>query len=158
MRHEIFINKEELLHRVELLTHYHSEADKRNDLNADVGEVSPDDAELMETFIRKAIYELIAPQAARLGEITFNTTGDGICISFTGGDNGSQISAVPILKQAIEEFLVNELMTQWLMVRRRSWSDTYIAMRNELYDKVQRLFDRLSNRKIRRRSTGLAGI
>ena len=34
MKHEIYINKEELLHRVELLTHYHSEADKRIDLNA----------------------------------------------------------------------------------------------------------------------------
>lgn len=61
MKHEIYINKEELLHRVELLTHYHSEADKRVDLNADTGEATPDDEELMDTFIRKAVCELIIP-------------------------------------------------------------------------------------------------
>ena len=158
MKHEIYINKEELLHRVELLTHYHSEADKRIDLNADTGEATPDDEELMDTFIRKAVCELIIPQTTRLGEITYDTGRDNIYISFTGADNESHKKLIPILKQSIEEFLVNELMTQWFMIRRRSWSDTYIAMRNELYDKVQGLFDRLSNRKIRRRSTGLAGI
>ncbi len=158
MKYEIFINKEDLLHRVELLTHYHYEADKRNDINADIGTASSDDDELMEGFMRKAMYELITPHTARLGEIEIDTGRDCIYLSFTGADNPNHETVVPILKQAIEEFLVNELMTQWLMIRRRTWSDTYIAMRNELYDKVQGLLDRLSNRKIRRRSTGLAGI
>ena len=158
MKYEIFINKEELFHRVELLTHYHSEADKRNDLNADIGETSPDDDELMDGFVRKAINELVTPQTARLGDIETDTARDCIYLGFTGADNEANETVLPILKQAIEDFLVNELMTQWLMIRRRVWSDTYIAMRNELYDKVQGLFDRLSNRKIRRRSTGLGGI
>ena len=82
---------------------------------------------------------------------------DYIEIRFTAG-NERRPTLLPILKQAINDYLVNELMTQWLLIRYPAWSEHYIAMRNELFSHVRELFASFCNRKIRRRPTNLAGI
>ena len=157
MRYDIYINKQELLQQVDLRTHYHVEVGKRTDLNADTGESSADDTELMDMFLHKACNELVAPQIARFDNIEYRIDEQGIYIIFESRHNVPELKR-PILKQSIIDFLVNELMTQWLMIRNRSWSDTYIAMRNELFDKAQRMFDLFSFKKIRSRPTDFAGI
>jgi hypothetical protein len=157
MEYNILIKKEELMHQVELRTHYHAEGEKRKDLNADIGETSSDDEELLETFLNSAINELIAAVAGRFEGISCNISSGYIEISFIGSDD-TRSNIMPILKQAITDYLINELMTQWTLIRYPAWSQTYVAMRNDFFARVKELFAAFCNRKIRRRSTNLAGI
>ncbi len=157
MEYNILIKKEDLVHRIDLLTHYHAESEKRKDINADIGETSFDDEELLEGFLTKAANELIAAQAGRFENISFKSNRNYIDITFVASnENGEHLT--PILKQAITDYLVNEIMTQWLLIRYPAWSQTYIAMRGELHSQVKELFAAFCNKKIRRRSTNLAGI
>ncbi len=157
MEYNILINKEEITHRIDLLTHYHADKEKRNDLNADVGETSCEDEEILETFLQKAINELIASQTERLKNISYKINNDYIEIHFIGSDE-RRSNILPILKQTITDYLVNELMAQWLLIRYPAWGQSYIAMRNDLYAQVKELFSCFCKRKIRRRPTNLAGI
>lgn len=157
MEYNILIKKEELRHRVDLLTHYHADAEKRKDLNADIGETSFDDEELLDTFINRTINEIIAGQSGRFESICGKIKNDYIDIRFIGRDESCG-NLQPILKQAITDYLVNELMTQWTLIRYPAWSQPYIAMRGELFARVKDLFAGFCNRKIRRRPTNLAGI
>ena len=157
MEQTILIEKGELAHRVNLLTHYHAQGEKRKDLNADIGETSFDDEELLNTFLQKATNELVAQQAPRLQNISYRITDDYLEISFTATAKNS-FHMLPLLKQAIVDYLVNELMTHWLLIRYPAWSQPYIAMRKELERNMKELFAAFCNRKIRRRSTNLAGI
>lgn len=157
MEYNILIKKEELTHQIDLRTHYHAESEKRKDLNADIGETSFDDEELLNTFLSKAINELTADQSGRLENISYKINRDYLDIRFNSNDE-TRTNLLPILKQAITDYLVNELLTQWLLIRYPAWSQSYIAMRNELYSRVKELFAAFCNRKIRRRPTNLAGI
>ena len=157
MEQTILIEKTELTHRVDLLTHYHAQGEKRKDLNADIGETSFDDEELLDAFLMKATNELVSHQSARLENISFRITDDYIQISFNA-TNENSAHLLPLLKQTIVDYLVNELMTQWLLIRYPAWSEPYIAMRGELNAHVKDLFAAFCNRKIRRRPTNLAGI
>ena len=156
MEYNVLINKEELLHQIDLRTHYHVDAEKRKDLNADIGETSFDDEELLDTFLRKAANELIASQAGRM-KISFRVARNYFDFTFDA-DNEKVEHLLPILKQAVTDYLVNEIMTQWLLIRYPTWSESYIALRNELLSQVKELFAAFCNRKIRRRPTNLAGI
>ena len=157
MEYNILIKKEELTHQIDLRTHYHAESEKRKDLNADIGETSFDDEELLNTFLSKAVNELTADQSGRLENISYKINRDYLDIRFNSNDE-TRTNLLPILKQAITDYLVNELLTQWLLIRYPAWSQSYIAMRNELYSRVKELFAAFCNRKIRRRPTNLAGI
>ncbi len=157
MEYNILIKKEELAYQVDLRTHYHAESEKRKDINADVGETSIDDEELLNSFLVKATNELIANQAGRLENISYKINSDYLDIRFNGSDE-TRANLLPILKQAIIDYLVNEVITQWMLIRQPSWSNAYIAMRNELNSHVRELFAAFCNRKIRRRPTNLAGI
>lgn len=157
MEQTILIEKNELTHRVDLLTHYHAQGEKRKDLNADIGETSFDDEELLDTFLLKAVNELVSHQSARLEDISYRIGDDYLEISFTAtAENSARM--LPLLKQAIVDYLVNELMTQWLLIRYPAWSQPYIAMKSELQRSVKDLFASFCNKKIRRRPTNLAGI
>ena len=157
MEYDIIIKKEELTHQIDLRTHYHAESEKRKDINADIGETSLDDEELLDTFINKATNELIASQSGRFPTISCKIKNNYIDISFIGSDE-TRNKQLPILKQALTDYLVNELMTQWTLIRYPAWSQQYIAMRSELTSQVRELFTIFCNRKIRRRPTNLAGI
>ena len=157
MEQTILIEKAELGHRVDLLTHYHAQGEKRKDLNADIGETSFDDEELLDTFLLKAVNELVSHQSARFEDISYRIGDDYLELSFTGTAVNSA-RMLPLLKQAIVDYLVNELMIQWLLIRYPAWSQPYIAMKSELLRSVKDLFASFCNKKIRRRPTNLAGI
>ena len=157
MEYNILIMKDELRHQIDLRTHYHAEGEKRKDLNADIGETSFDDDALLNTFINRAINELIAVQSSRFESISCRINNDYIDIRFMGSDE-TRSNILPMLKQAITDYLVNELMTQWTLIRYPAWSQPYVAMRNDLFTRVKELFANFCNRKIRRRPTNLAGI
>jgi hypothetical protein len=64
-----------------------------------------------------------------------------------------------MLKQAITDYLVNEMAMQWLLLRQPQMAHAYVSLRNSLYSNVQFLFAKLYNStKLRRRATDLAGI
>ena len=66
---------------------------------------------------------------------------------------------LPMLKQSINDYLVNELILQWLLLRYPQMSQSYISLRPALMSNVQQQFAKLSNtRKTRRRATDLGGI
>ena len=157
MEYEILIKKNELLYQVNLRTYYHAKGEKRKDLNADIGETSVEDEELMDLFITKTINELISEQIGRFENISFKTNEEYINLKFKSNNNINDES-LSIMKQLLTDYLVNELMVQWLLIRQRSWSDSYISMRSELYKRIRELFAIFCNKKIRRRPTDLAGI
>ena len=77
---------------------------------------------------------------------------------FDSGTRGRE-HLLPMLKQAIMDYLVNEITMQWLLIRQPQMAQTNISLRNSLYGNVQHLFAKFYNStKIRRRATDLAGI
>lgn len=157
MKYEIIIKKSDIQHQVNLRTHYHCESEKRKGPDANVGESSEDENEIMDMFLQKCMNQLIAGQTERLKEISFAIKNDYVNLKFTGNREECN-SLLPILKQSVTDYIVNELMIHWLLIRQQAWSEPYIAMRNELYIQVQEIFAQFCSRKVRRRPTDLAGI
>jgi hypothetical protein len=157
MEYEIIIKKEDLWHRVNLRTHYHAECEKRRDPDSDVGETSVDDEEIINTFLNNSINAIVVEQRERLKDICYKVTDGYLSLKFTTVVEGRD-NLLPMLKQALTDYLVNELLIQWLFIRQRAWSDSYVAMRSEHYNRVRDIFASFHNRRIRRRPTNLAGI
>lgn len=157
MEYEIIIKKEDLLHRVNLRTYYHAECEKRRDPDSDVGETSVDDEEIINTFLNNSINAIVVEQRERLKDICYKVTDGYLNLKFTTVVE-ERDNLLPMLKQALTDYLVNELLIQWLFIRQRAWSDSYVAMRSEHYNRVRDIFASFYNRRIRRRSTNLAGI
>lgn len=157
MEYEIIIKKEDLLHRVNLRTHYHAECEKRRDPDSDVGETSVDDEEIINTFLNNSINAIVVEQRERLKDICYKVTDGYLSLKFTTVVEGRD-NLLPMLKQALTDYLVNELLIQWLFIRQRAWNDSYVAMRSEHYNRVRDIFASFHNRRIRRRPTNLAGI
>ena len=66
---------------------------------------------------------------------------------------------LPMLEQSIINYLVNEAIMQWLLLRRPEMAHSYISLKATLYSNVQHLFAKIYSRKrVRRRATDLAGI
>ena len=66
---------------------------------------------------------------------------------------------LPILKQAMTEYIVNEMRLQWLLLRQPQMAQSCISLRNTLYDNAQMVFAKFYNStRTRRRATDLAGI
>jgi hypothetical protein len=64
-----------------------------------------------------------------------------------------------MLRQAVTDYLVNEIVMQWLLLRQPQMAQTNISLRGTLYSNVQHLFAKFYNQnKVRRRPTDLAGI
>jgi hypothetical protein len=157
MEYEIIIKREELLHQMNLRTHYHAECEKRRDPDADVGETSVDDEEIIDTFLRNSVNAIVMEQRERLKDISCKLTDGYLSVKFTAPVEGRD-NLLSMLKQSLTDYLVNELLIQWLFIRQRSWSDSYVAMRSEFYNRVRDIFASFCNRRIRRRPTNLAGI
>lgn len=153
----IYIDKEALLHEVHLRNHYMGEAVKRNDINADVIQSSEDDEELLEMFLERACNELVSSFAMRFPHIMFTTEREYIQFNIAVND-AKKAKIIPFLQQAIKDYLVNELALQWMLLRSPQMAQSYISLREQLYQKVQQHLAKLCKYKIRRRSTDLAGI
>ena len=157
MEYEVIIKKSDIQQQVSLRTHYHFEGEKHINPDANKGETSTDDQEIMEMYLQKSLGRLAAEHTERLKDITFRSDERYVSLKFNGSDD-SRSSLLPLLKQTLTDYLVNEILIEWLLVRQRAWSDPYIAMRSELHRQVKDVLAQFCSRKIRRRPTNLAGI
>ncbi|MBO7231241.1 MAG: hypothetical protein J6V20_07540 [Bacteroidaceae bacterium] len=158
MKNTIIIKRNGLQQQIDLRNYYMGEAAKRKDLDAVTIQSGKDDEELLYMFIEKACNELVTAVALRFPYISAVVGKEDIEIAFeTDHDYPSHL--LPLLQQAIGDSLVNETITQWLLLRRPEMAQSYISLRASLYNNVQHLFAKIYNsRKIRRRPTDLAGI
>lgn len=130
----------------------------RNNINADTIESSDDEKELFGMLLESACNELVSSVALRFETASHKITPEYISITFTTENNARQ-GVLPQLRQAIVDYLVNEITLQWLLLRSPQMANSYISLRTTLYNNVQQQFAKFSNlRKVRRRPTDLAGI
>ena len=134
------------------------DAAKRKDIDAATIQSSKEDEELLYMQVEKACNELITAVALRFPYITTKAGEENVEITFeTVCDFPNHL--LPLLQQAVTDYLVNETVTQWLLLRRPEMAQSRILLRTSLYNNVQNLFAKIYNRqKIRRRPTDLAGI
>jgi hypothetical protein len=158
MKNTILIKRNGLQQQIDLRNYYMGETAKRKDLDAVTIQSSKEDEELLYMFIEKACNELVTAVALRFPYISAVVGKEDIEIAFeTNCDYPSHL--LPLLQQSISDSLVNEAITQWLLLRRPEMAQSYISLRASLYNNVQHLFAKIYNsRKIRRRPTDLAGI
>ena len=134
------------------------ESAKRNNINADTIESSDDEKELFGMLLESACNELVSSVALRFETASHKITPEYISITFTT-DNNARQGVLPQLRQAIVDYLVNEITLQWLILRSPQMANSYISLRTTLYNNVQQQFAKFSNlRKVRRRPTDIAGI
>lgn len=158
MKNTILIDKEHLYQQIHLRNYYMGESAKRNNINADTIESSDDEKELFGMLLESACNELVSTVALRFDSVSHNITPEYIGITFATENNTRQ-GLLPQLRQSISDYLVNEITLQWLLLRQPQMANSYISLRTTLYNNVQQQFAKFSNlKKVRRRSTDLAGI
>ena len=158
MKNTIIIDRNALQQQVDLRNHYMGDAIKRADLNADTIQSSAEERDLFLIFLRKACNELLSTVALRFASVTYDIDKDYILITIESDGEAPQ-HILPLLKQSINDYLVNELTLQWLLLRRPDAASSYITLRPTLFQNVQQQLAKMSRtKKVRRRSTNLAGI
>ena len=134
------------------------DAIKRADLNADTIQSCAEERDLFLIFLREACNELLSTVALRFASVTYDIDKDYILITIESDGEAPQ-HILPLLKQSINDYLVNELTLQWLLLRRPDAASSYITLRPTLFQNVQQQLAKMSRtKKVRRRSTNLAGI
>lgn len=158
MENTILIDKEILYQQIHLRNYYMGESAKRADINADTIQSSDDEKELFGMLLESACNTLVSSIALRFESSSYKITPEYVGITFTT-ENNSRQGLLPQLRQAIADYLVNEIALQWLLLRSPQMANSYISLRNTLYNNVQQQFAKFSNlKKVRRRPTDLAGI
>ncbi|MBO7302525.1 MAG: hypothetical protein J6U58_07460 [Bacteroidaceae bacterium] len=158
MNFEIKIKWSDLRQQIDLRNFYMGESAKRNDINADTMQSSNDDEKLLLMFTQRACNELITTVAVRFPSITSNADTENITITFESETTPPQ-HLLTMLKQAISDYIVNDVNMHWLLTVKPEMAQTNISLRSVLYSNVQMMFAKIYNRqKLRRRSTNLAGI
>ena len=158
MKNTIIIDRNALQQQVDLRNHYMGESIKRTDLNADTVQSSAEDKDLFLIFLREACNELLSTVALRFASVSYRIDDEYILITIESEGEAPQ-HLLPLLKQSINDYLVNELTLQWLLLRRRDAASSYITLRPALFQNVQQQLAKLGRtKKLRRRSTNLAGI
>lgn len=154
----VYIDREELQQQINLRNYYMGNSVKRNDIDADTIQSSEDDNELFVMFQQRALNELITAVALRFPSIAYKIDDNYIEVTFESYDDTMQ-HLLPMLKQSLIDYLVNESLLQWLLLRSPAMAQAYISLRHVLYDNVYQQFAKFYNRrKVRRRATNLAGI
>lgn len=158
MKNTILIEWNGLQQQIDLKNYYMGESAKRKDIDADTIQSNKDDEELLRTFASEAANGLVTAVALRFPYIAWRMEEGYLSFTFESTDN-SRAHLLPMLKQAVIDYLVNEIGMQWLLLRQPQMAQTNISLKNILYNNVQQLFAKFYNRsKVRRRSTDLAGI
>ena len=164
MKNIISIPESELQQQIDLRNFYMGESAKRKDMDADTIQSCKDDKDLLHMFIHTACNALVTAVALRFPSISYTFEKDEedeelkIIFEFET-ENGQRSHLLPTLQRAITDFLVNETIMQWLLVRRPNMAQTYITLRANLYSNVMTVFAQMYNSKrTRRRATDLAGI
>lgn len=158
MKNTILIKRSGLQQQIDLRNYYMGEAAKRKDIDAATMQSSKDDEELLYMFIERACNELVTAVALRFPYISYTIGNEEIEITFdTEAPYPSHL--LPLLQQAVTDYLSNETITHWLLLRRPEMAQSNISLRASLYSNMQHLFGKIySRRKLRRRATNLAGI
>ena len=158
MKNIITIPESELQQQIDLRNFYMGEAAKRKDKDADTIQSSTDDKDLLRMFVHTACNGLVTAVALRFPSIRYTIEDENIIFEFeTEIAFGSHL--LPALQRAILDYLVNETIMNWLMLRRPEMAHTYISLRSSLCSDVLFAFAKIyNNKKIRRRATDLAGI
>lgn len=158
MKNTILIKWNELQQQIDLKNYYMGESAKRKDIDADTIQSSKDEKELLLMFAAQAANGLVTAVALRFPYIASEVEDEYISFTFEESTNGRE-HLLPILRQAITDYLVNEIGMYWLLLRQPQMAQTNLSLRNALYSNLQHLFAKFYNkRKVRRRSTDLAGI
>ena len=158
MKNSITIKWNELQQQIDLRNYYMGESVKRKDNNADTIQSSKDDEELFLMFAHNACNELVTAVALRFPSIGYTIECNDITFTFETPDD-TRSHLLPMLTQAIKDYLVNEITMQWLLLRQPNLAQTYISLRGNLNSNVQFMFAKFYNReRTRRRATDLAGI
>lgn len=158
MKNTILIKRDELQQQIDLRNYYMGESAKRKEPDADTIQSSKDDEELLLMFAVRAANELVTAVALRFPYIAFKAEEEYLSFTFENKAN-SRGHILPMLQQAITDYIVNEAAMQWLLLRQPQMAQPYISLRNSLYSNVQHLFAKFYNTtKVRRRATDLAGI
>lgn len=158
MKNTIYIERNGLQRQIDLRNYYMGETAKRKDIDAASIQSCKDDEELLYMFIEKACNELVTAVALRFPHISTSIGNEEIEISFET-ENDYPDHLLPLLQQAITDYLANEAIMQWLLLHRPEMAQSCISLRASLYSNVQHTFAKIySRRRIRRRATDLAGI
>ena len=158
MENRITIKRSELQQQIDLRNFYMGESAKRKDKDADTIQTCKDDEDLLLTYTHTACNALVTAVALRFPSISYTIGEEEILIEFvTPGNSHSHL--LPMLQQAVLDYLVNETMMHWLLLRRPELAKNCITLSAELSSNVLFTFAKLYNtQKRRRRATDLAGI
>lgn len=158
MKNTILVRWNELQQQIDLKNFYMGEPAKRKDADADTIQSSKDDKELLLMLAAEAANGLVTAVALRFPYVACEVQEDYISFEFESSGN-SRAHLLPMLKQAIGDYLANEIIMKWLHLRQPQMAQVSMALRSSLYSNVQQLFAKFYNiRKVRRRPTDLAGI
>lgn len=158
MKNTILIRWNELQQQIDLRNYYMGESAKRKDIDADTIQSSKDEKELLLMFAAQAANGLVTAVALRFPYISCEIENEYISFIFEESCS-SRSHLLPMLRQAITDYLVNEITMHWLLLRQPQMAQANLSLRNALYSNVQQLFAKFYNsRKVRRRPTDLAGI
>ncbi len=158
MKNRITIERSELQQQIDLKNFYMGDSAKRTDKDADTIQSSKDDEELLCMFVKTACNELVTAVALRFPSISYTMDDKIIAFDFET-EKELRNDLVEMLRHSIIDYLVNEAIMQWLLLRRPGMAQPQISQRGNLYRTVQFMFAKLYNtRKTRRRATNLAGI
>ena len=160
MKNTITIPESELQQQIDLRNFYMGESAKRKDKDADTIQSSKDDKDLLQMFMQTACNELVTAVALRFPSTSYTIDKEEEEIIFefeTDGEPRSHL--LPMLRQSILDYLVNETIMHWMLLRSTERAQTYITLRSRLSSNVMFMFAKMYNSKrIRRRATNLAGI
>jgi hypothetical protein len=158
MKNTILITWNELQQQIDLRNFYMGESAKRKEPDADTIQSSKDDEELLIIFARQACNELVTAVALRFPSISVTVDNKYISLEFETISTCRK-DLLPMLKQAIADYISYEVTMQWLLVRQPQMANTNISLKNSLYNNVQQVFAKFyDSTRTRRRATDLAGI
>ena len=158
MKNTITIQRSELQQQIDLRNFYMGESAKRKEKDADTIQSSKDDEELLLMFTHTACNELVTAVALRFPSISYDIDEESIIFEFETVDE-PRSHLLPMLQRTILDYLTNETIMHWLLLRRPEMAHPYISLRTSLYSNVLFTLAKFYNsKKIRRRATDLAGI
>ena len=158
MKTTLTIGWKEVQQEIDLRNFYMGEAIKRREADGDIMQSCSDDKELLVSFANMACNGLITAAALRSHIINFGIDNNNITIMFEADDDCHEL-LLPRIQKSITDFLVNEIIIQWLLLRKPQMAQTYIYMRDGLCNNAIKLIAKMCNpQRIHRRATDLGGI
>lgn len=146
-----------LQRQIDLLTYYRGEAAKREDVNADLQQTSEDNADVLKGFLATACNNAAALCAKRMVTVDYSLT-DTALLFHLSPTHEENVYLVPLLKKALEDYLVNHCIYEWMLTMREEWALTYLHLQPACEASLEKIMAMLYRRRVRRRSTDLAGI